>query len=177
MGLAITKKLLKLYGSDIFVSSQEGKGSTFSFAINFKKLDGKPYVRQPVQNMPMFSNKKILIVDDNEINILIATRIISKWGFSIDTAYTGDEAIEMIKTKVYDLIFMDIKMPGMDGFEATQVIRSLPDPYFKNLPVIALTASSLDDEHSKFNDSGMNGHILKPFNLEELRALLAKFLS
>jgi len=177
LGLAITKKLLKLYGSDIFVSSQEGKGSTFSFAINFKKLDGKPYVRQPVQNMPMFSNKKILIVDDNEINILIATRIISKWGFSIDTAYTGDEAIEMIKTKVYDLIFMDIKMPGMDGFEATQVIRSLPDPYFKNLPVIALTASSLDDEHSKFNDSGMNGHILKPFNLEELRALLAKFLS
>ena len=176
LGLAITKKLLKLYNSDIEVKSTEGKGTIFSFAITFQKVSGTKIDQDKPAKIAVFTGKKILVVDDNEINTLIAKRIFSKWGLTIDFASNGHEAITMITSNRYDLVFMDIKMPGIDGFEATSIIRELEGEYYKKLPIIALTASTLHNENSKFKECGMNGHILKPFNPEEIKNLLATFL-
>ncbi|TDQ10050.1 PAS domain S-box protein [Pedobacter metabolipauper] len=177
LGLAITKKLLKLYLSDIVVTSKEHAGTTFSFSICFKKLMADSKKVDLSKNQVSFEDKHILVVDDNEINILIASRILSKWGFNLDFASNGQEAIDMVMKKVYDLIFMDIKMPGIDGFETAVLIRDLDGDYFKSVPIIALTASTLQDEELKFKASGMNGHILKPFKPEEIREVIHSYFS
>ena len=173
LGLAITKKLLQLYNSDIQVESTEGEGTCFSFILKFAKASAVSAEVMPVLPPVVFTGKHILIVDDNEINILIAKRILGKFGVNIDTAFNGEEAIEKVQQNAYNLIFMDIKMPGIDGFETTRIIRAIPGEYFKNIPIIALTASTLHNEYSKFKESGMNGHILKPFKPEEIRDLLS----
>lgn len=176
LGLAITKKLLQLYHSDIEVKSMEGQGTSFSFTLKFGKAlaisNDLPLLTPQVS----FTGKKILVVDDNEINVLIATRILIKFGLGVDSVLSGEEAVEKVKNHNYDLIFMDIKMPGIDGFEATRLIRSIPGDYFKTLPIIALTASMLQNEFHRFKASGMNGHVLKPFKPEEIRELLYTYL-
>jgi len=177
LGLAITKRLLKLYQSEINVESTEGKGTAFSFSIQFNKLSTS-FKTPVVATVPsLFTDRKILVVDDNEVNILIAKRFLSKWGLIIDFASNGEEAINKIVNNVYDLIFMDIRMPGIDGFDATRIIREIPGDYYKKVPIIALTASTLHNENMKFKESGMNGHILKPFNPEEIKEVLASYFS
>jgi PAS domain S-box-containing protein len=176
LGLAITKRLLKLYQSEIEVESTEHKGTTFSFSIAFSKLSGQLKPLAPTNVPNQFIGKKILVVDDNEVNILIAKRFLSKWGLKIDFASNGEEAINKIVNNVYDLVFMDIRMPGIDGFDATRIIREIPGDYYKKVPIIALTASTLHNENMKFKESGMDGHILKPFNPEEIKEVLAKWL-
>ncbi|MEE1946862.1 PAS domain S-box protein [Pedobacter sp. KR3-3] len=176
LGLAITKKLIKLYQSEIEVQSVEGKGTVFCFEISFKLL-GQPEKAQVPAALPsLFTGKRILVVDDNEVNILIAKRFLSKWGLDIDFASNGEEAIRKIMDNVYDLVFMDIRMPGIDGFDTTRIVREIPGAYYKNLPIIALTASTLHNENMKFRDCGMNGHVLKPFNPEEIKQVLHNFL-
>ncbi|MCY1532640.1 Autoinducer 2 sensor kinase/phosphatase LuxQ [compost metagenome] len=177
LGLAITKRLLKLYETDIEVKSTEGKGTTFSFAIRFAApaAENQQLISTPVQHL--FNHKSVLVVDDNEVNVLIAKRFLSKWGLLIDFASNGEEAINKIIAKKYDLVFMDIRMPGIDGFETTRIIRELPDAYYKSMPIIALTASTLHNEHQKFKESGMDGHVLKPFNPNEIKEVLNRFLS
>ncbi len=177
LGLAITKKLLKLYHSDIKVQSTEGKGTTFSFTINFSTVKDGSMVPVSVQPPNLYTDKRVLVVDDNEVNILIAKRFLSKWGLTIDFASNGEEAINKIVGNVYDLVFMDIRMPGIDGFDTTKIIRELPGDYYKKLPIIALTASTLHNEHKKFKESGMDGHVLKPFNPNEIKEVLNQFLS
>lgn len=172
LGLAITKRLIKLYQSDIHVESTEGKGTIFSFEIFFSALAKPAKIQSPISLPALFSDKRILVVDDNEVNILIAKRFLSKWGLIIDFAYNGEEAINKIVTNEYDLVFMDIRMPGIDGFDTTRIIREIPGNYFQELPIIALTASTLHNENMKFKECGMNGHILKPFNPEEIKAVL-----
>jgi PAS domain S-box-containing protein len=175
LGLAITKRLLKLYKSEVKVESTEGKGTSFSFIINFNKLSNS-FVA-PIETLipDFFAGKKILVVDDNEVNILIARRFLSKWGLILDFAYNGEEAINKIVNNVYDLVFMDIRMPGIDGFDVTRIVREIDGEYFKQLPIIALTASTLHNDNVKFNESGMNGHILKPFNPEEIKSVLVSY--
>jgi PAS domain S-box-containing protein len=177
LGLAITKKLLDMFNSEIRVDSIEGKGTTFSFDVRFSRTHEKLLASALGPEMSVFIGKKILVVDDNEINILIAKRILSKWGLEIDAAINGYEAIDKIMTIHYDLVFMDIKMPGIDGFETTGIIRDISDPYYREVPIIALTASTLKNDHYKFVECGMNGHVLKPFNPEEIKQLLSGFLS
>ena len=174
LGLAITKKLLKLYQSDIKVESTEGKGTTFSFSIAFDKVPEKEPLALPKK--AEFEGKRVLIVDDNEINILIAKRILMKWGLVIDFVVDGYKAIDAIAKTKYDLVFMDIQMPGITGFETATIIRDMQGDYYKSLPIVALTASTLHDEENKFKESGMNGHILKPFNPNDIKAVLNKFL-
>ena len=175
LGLAITKKLIKLFQSDIKVNSTEGKETTFSFVIHFNKAEKDSSLLKPVIIRNNFADKKILIVDDNEVNILIAKRFLNKWGFIIDFASNGEEAIHKVLENNYDLVFMDIRMPGIDGFDTTRIIREIPGDYFKNLPIIALTASTLQHENMKFKDAGMDGHILKPFNPNDIKTLLASY--
>lgn len=175
LGLAITKRLLKLYHSEIKVESTEGKGTIFSFAINFKLLSSSYITPKPLNLPTVFTGKRILVVDDNEVNILIAKRFLTKWGLIIDFATNGEEAINKVVNNIYDLVFMDIRMPGIDGFDTTRIIREIEGDYFKTLPIIALTASTLHNENIKFKESGMNGHILKPFNPDEIKEVLTNY--
>jgi CheY-like chemotaxis protein len=177
LGLAITKKLLKLYNSEILVESIEGKGTTFSFTVAFDKVPSNFMLKQDNELASSFAGKSILVVDDNEINILIANRILSKMGFVLEFASNGHEAIEKVMNRQFDLIFMDIKMPGIDGYETTSIIRELDGDYFKKVPIIALTASTFQDEHIKFKASGMNGHVLKPFKPDEIKEVIYQQLS
>ncbi|WP_432709255.1 PAS domain S-box protein [Pedobacter sp.] len=176
LGLAITKKLLNIFGSEIILSSAEGQGSIFSFHIAFDKIPVLNQASVSEEVYPLvFEGKRILIVDDNEINVLIAKRILGKWGLTVDVAGSGREAIEKVKNAIYDLVFMDVKMPDMDGFETTGLIRKMEGDYFKTLPIIALTASSLDDEFSRYKESSMNGHLMKPLNPGAFKNLLLEF--
>ena len=111
----------------------------------------------------------ILVVDDNYINRLLLSKIISKWGATSDFAENGVQAVEkIISGNHYDVVLMDIHMPEMGGIEATQVIRAKKEPYFQNLPIIALTASILSGERIKIYEAGMNDYIMKPFEHKSL---------
>lgn len=176
LGLAITKKLLQLLHSEIIVESEEGKGSTFSFSIPYNKFPNADFSQVKSNQDSSFIGKSILLVDDNEINTLIANRIFTKWGLIMDFASDGLQAIDKITSNKYDLVFMDIKMPGIDGFETTSIIRDIPGDYYKNLPIIALTASTLSRESARFKESGINAHLLKPFNPDEVKKVLYMYL-
>ncbi len=178
LGLAITKKVLELYGAQIMVESEEGNGATFYFTIAFDKIPiNKPADYRMDEIPSAFSNKKILVVDDNEINALIAQRILIKWGIAVDLAYSGLEAIEKLKNRDYNLVFMDLNMPDLDGYETAALIRKLDGDYFRDLPVIALTAQDITDEEALYKENLMNGYLLKPLNMTALRELMIRYLA
>ncbi|WP_256003394.1 ATP-binding protein [Pedobacter deserti] len=176
LGLAITRRLLQLHGSDIEVQSREHEGTAFSFSISYKKVDHDDQNAPAAEQAGSYAGCKILVVDDNDVNILIANRILNKWGPEVDSASNGKEAIEKIIAKAYDLIFMDINMPGLDGFDTTSIIREMEGEQFKTVPIIALTASTLEHEYGRFKASGMNGHLLKPFRPADMKAILDSYL-
>jgi CheY-like chemotaxis protein len=120
-------------------------------------------------------NLKVLVVDDNKINRLLLQKVLSKWGVTSETAENGLEALDKIKSNAdYDVVLMDVYMPEMSGIEATQAVRKLPEPYFKNLPIIALTALS-ESELSEIYEAGMNDFVLKPFDPQGLFNKLSKY--
>ena len=127
-----------------------------------------------------FTGKKILLVEDNEMNREIATEILEEEGFILDTAEDGSIAVEKMKAAVpgqYDLILMDVQMPVMDGYEATKRIRALPDPAIANITILAMTANAFEEDRQAALAAGMNEHLTKPIEVEKLKAALAKFLN
>ena len=126
-----------------------------------------------------YIGRRILLVEDNAMNREIAVEILSETGAVIDTAVNGREAVERIKDSpadTYDLIFMDMQMPVMDGCTAAERIRALPREDVKTLPIIAMTANAFADDRQKTKDAGMNGHLAKPLDLDQLHRLLEKWL-
>ena len=118
----------------------------------------------------------VLIVDDNNINRLLINKVLARWGATTDAAENGLQAVEKITTnRNYDVVLMDVYMPEMGGIEATQVIRAKEETYFKQLPIIALTASMLSSERAQIQESGMNDYILKPFDPANLFELLSAY--
>ncbi len=118
----------------------------------------------------------VLVVDDNQINRLLINKVISKWGATIEFAENGQEAIDKIEANPhFDVVLMDIHMPIMGGIEATQILRAKSEDYYKNLPIVALTASMLNSEINEISASGMNDYILKPFDPRGLYDKLAKY--
>ena len=172
LGLAITKKLLKLHKSDIQVFSVEGKGTIFTFTLVLDKVPVDKQMSTSADPKDLFVGRKVLVVDDNEINILIARRILSKWGVDVQTASNGHDAIDKVLSNTFDLILMDIKMPGISGYETSSIIRDLEGEYYKTVPIYALTASSLQEENSQYLEVGMNGHLMKPFKPEDIKKIL-----
>jgi CheY-like chemotaxis protein len=121
-------------------------------------------------------NIKVLVVDDNQINRLLVNKILTKWGAVADFAENGIEAISKVEAAAdYDVILMDINMPQMGGMEATQILRAKPEPYFKNVPIIALTASMLTDEMNEITVAGMTDYLLKPFEPNVLFEKLSRY--
>ena len=134
----------------------------------------------PAEEKPSYAGKKLLLVEDNEMNREIACDILQEYGFTLDTAEDGTVAVEKMRTAVpgqYDLILMDIQMPIMDGYEATRRIRALADPALANIPIFAMTANAFEEDRRMALEAGMNEHLAKPIEIEKLKAMLAKFLN
>ncbi len=121
-----------------------------------------------------FAGARVLLAEDNEVNQLVASRILKNAGLVVEIAFNGLEAIEMLQKNQYDLVLMDIQMPEMDGITATKKIRAMPR--FKNLPILAMTAHAMSGDRELSLKAGMNDHINKPINLKELFSSLAKWL-
>ena len=132
--------------------------------------DSKPAFNSSVKAV------KILVVDDNEINRMLAKKLLSKFDFNVVTVDSGLKAIELLKSKDFDVVLMDIHMPGMSGYETAQSLRAMDDIYFKEVPIIALTASIMMDELKTIRDFGMTDYQIKPFKSEELFQKISKYL-
>jgi len=177
LGLAISKQLVELMGGDIRVISKEDIGSEFIFDVSFKKdemiTENTEEISSPEINYKLFKGKNILLVEDNKVNQLVVSGILEDLEVNIDIANNGKEAVEKYAKEKYSLILMDLQMPFMDGFEASEKIRQLD----LNIPIIALSAAVMKEDKEHTKKSGMNAHIAKPIDYNELVSTLTELLS
>ncbi|MDO3642531.1 response regulator [Mucilaginibacter sp. L3T2-6] len=172
MGLAIVKRLLELQGLQMHVSSKLGEGSEFSFNMEFPVSEAS--INEIGENHPLLHNAgalsslRVLIAEDNPVNVLLMKKLLSKWKIVPTIAENGEKAIETFKNGDFDIILMDLQMPVMNGFDAAMEIRKLPDAGKANVPIIALTAAALLDIEEQVLNAGMNDYVSKPFKPEQL---------
>ena len=179
LGMAITKSLVDMMGGRITVKSEQGKGSEFTISLRFPIGEAKTGQTPPAAKASAFTGKKLLVVEDNELNLEIASTLLKEAGFAVDTAENGKIAVEKVEAASadrYDLILMDIQMPEMDGYEATRRIRALPDAKKAALPIVAMTANAFEDDRKNALHAGMNGHIAKPLDIQKLFQVLSELL-
>lgn len=178
LGMAITKKFVDLLGATIEVESEIEKGTQFTVIVEFAVEDENSASRKKnLEDVTQldFTGKNVLLAEDNEINSEIATELLTMAGLNVVWAVDGEDVVNKFnesEDNYYSLIFMDIQMPKQTGFEATAAIRSLNRTYAKNIPIIAMTANAFVDDVKACLDSGMNGHISKPIDLNKLYEVL-----
>jgi len=182
LGLSISQQLVQMMNSTIEIESKEGYGTTFSFIINFEKGSIESLNHRIAQDETVdgsiLDGLKILVVDDNEYNIIVARDTLkSKANLEIHEAYNGQEAIELVRENKFDVILMDVQMPVMNGFDATQYIRTNFESPLKDTPIVALTASVLRTDLDKCIAAGMNSYIPKPFKAYQLISEIAEVLN
>ncbi len=169
LGLSISSRLVQMMGSNIQLESAPGMGSTFSFTIPLT-LGEDEQTREEKEEI-FFEGRRILVVEDNELNAEIAQYLLEERGFAVDCVYDGSQAVERIRTTqpgTYDVILMDIMMPVMDGLEATRTIRSMEREDCHTIPIIAMSANAFDEDLKKSVECGMNGHLSKPVEVDKL---------
>jgi signal transduction histidine kinase/ActR/RegA family two-component response regulator len=173
LGLSIVKKLLELMNGKIYVESKAGEGSKFYFEIELKNSDKKFEAQAPVKKEPAkkVNLQKILIVEDNNVNQLVMKKMLKNSGLQVDIADNGRIGMEKVLQNEYDLVFMDLLMPEMDGYEATKEIRR----FNKTIPIIALTADVMKGVEAKTKEAGMNSYLTKPVNKDELLRILSEY--
>ncbi len=176
LGLTITKQLVEIQSGKIWVESEKFAGSTFIFIIPYsKRILVKPGKTE--MDIKSIESKRILLVDDNAMNLLFTKSLLDKHGFIAETCDNGKKAIELLKKSDFDVILMDLHMPNMDGYETSRQMRQIVDERKRKTPIIALTAAATLNEIKKCFDSGMNDYIVKPFKKEELFSKLLSLLS
>ncbi|VAX07994.1 Sensory box histidine kinase/response regulator [hydrothermal vent metagenome] len=189
LGLAISKKLTKMMGGEIWVESQHGSGSTFHFTANFKKQQVQPSPTHSTAtklNTPNLEGEaaaaraklrgaKMLLVEDDEVNQKLALHLLTTVGIKVEVASDGQEALDMLKSNVYDGVLMDCQMPIMDGYIASSKIRE--QAQFKGLPIIAMTANAMLKDKERAIASGMNDHITKPIDVNEMFKTIARWIT
>jgi signal transduction histidine kinase/CheY-like chemotaxis protein len=174
LGLPIVKRLLDAEGSQIYVESEIGEGTTFRFSLEFDIVHVKKENKVgPTTNLKIIEGKHILIVEDNRINQIVTKKILEKDKIICDLAANGKEAIDKVLNKNYDLILMDINMPVLDGLNATKKIRE----FNKTVPIVALTAVEIEEMRDQIFDSGMNDIIVKPYDAKKFRETIVKNIS
>lgn len=180
LGLAISSQLVSMMGGKLEVKSEYGVGSTFFFTIRQKLVTQKAGEEEPSEEKMIDSftapQAKILIVDDNAINRMVAGGLLTPFQMQIDMAESGKQALSMVQEKHYDLVFMDHIMPEMDGIETTKNIRTLEGEYYKNLPIIALTADAMTESQKLFAEASMNGFVAKPIDMVQMVRVLLQWL-
>ena len=181
LGMAITKSLVDLMGGTISMESEPGVGTTVRIELENRIAEPVTEAAQAQESAGLnLEGKKILLVEDNEMNREIATEILEEAGMIIDTAEDGDIAVEKMRGAVkgqYDLILMDIQMPRMNGYEATRAIRALPDSRASGIPIIAMTANAFEEDRQNAFEAGMNGHLAKPIDVPKLLETLSSILN
>ena len=176
LGLSIVKKLVDKAGGTISVKSKKGEGTTFSFVLKFdigkeEDLPQNDYSTEPIKEL---ENLNVLLAEDNELNQMRAAHLLEYLNMNVVIANNGIEAVDKIQEQKIDLILMDMQMPEMDGLEATKIIREKHD---KNVPIIALTANSVEGDKQKCRDAGMNDFLSKPFKGAELIRIIKKLIA
>lgn len=179
LGLAICRRLCNLMDGEVRVESQPDIGSTFTLDISLPVADELISSPESTDSKPelKYTNVRVLVAEDNRANQLVIREMFKRIGLNIDIAENGRQAIEMVQQYQYDVIFMDISMPEMDGMQACKAIRNLDDPATAELPIIALTAHSLAGDKEKFLASGMNDYLSKPLRASQLIEKINLFLN
>ena len=167
LGLAISKKLIDLMGGEISAHSEKGRGSTFVFKIPFETAPGEAAHDGLVDFGAGEKPLKILLAEDNELNRLFVTHLLTRHGHEVTEVPDGSKVLDALAENNFDIVLMDVQMPSMDGIEATKAIRD-SGKAFKDIPIIALTAYAMSGDRQRFLDSGMDGYITKPVELDKL---------
>ncbi len=181
LGLSITKKLLELMGSEISLDSEPDKGSRFSFRLKLQVGSSKRGTllhRESTHKQEDLSQYGVhlLVVEDNKANQVVAQKFLNKWGVQVSFADNGKIALEKVAKEKYDLVLMDLQMPEMDGFTATEQIRAMEGEYFRKVPILALSAAVMEDIKQKAKQAGINDYITKPFIPHELYNKVVKWM-
>ena len=180
LGLAITAKIVEMMGGTISVKSKLGEGSEFTVELELEPLETDSQANADNSENIDLAGHRILLVEDNAINAEIARMILEQYGAEVQQAENGKIGLEALQEKgpgYYDAVLMDIQMPVMNGFEATKAIRALGGAYATALPIIAMSANAYDEDVRDCLAAGMNGHIAKPFNPDELMRILRRYIS
>ncbi len=183
LGLAISKNLCEMMGGEIGVESEEGVGSTFWFTLKLEITDKETFdLSHKQENINLMKEKvkmklNILLAEDNPINQKVAVVNLNNMGHEVDVAKNGKEAVEKFLQNKYDLVFMDIQMPEMDGIEATKKIREIENErkVSRKIPIIAMTANTMEGDREKYLQAGMNDYVSKPFKQNELVSIFSKY--
>lgn len=180
LGLAITAKIVEMMGGTISVKSKLGEGSEFTVELELEPFETDSQANAENSENIDLAGHRILLVEDNAINAEIARMILEQYGAEVQQAENGKTGLEALQEKgpgYYDAVLMDIQMPVMNGFEATKAIRALGGAYATALPIIAMSANAYDEDVRDCLAAGMNGHIAKPFNPDELMRILRRYIS
>lgn len=183
LGMSIVKKLVDMMGGSIAVESELGKGSRFTLILEQRIADENYYEQKTEETSAdgkeILQGKRILLAEDNELNAEIAIAILEDMGLKVERVEDGVQCISQIEKMPagsYDVILMDIQMPHMDGYKATETIRSLPDQEKANIPIVAMTANAFEEDRKTAFDKGMNEHIAKPIDVEKVEKVLLAIL-